>query len=138
MREEPRATKSRRGVSKRRRRSTSVAEPTPKKVRRDLTAEVSQSEDVLAGVEEQRGGAMSDEDVPLVHAPRSHSGTVEEGELVDKPTASEEDESIKVDIMSGGDVGIPRISAQLEPSSAHEGRGEAQQPESSCVFISSL
>jgi len=144
-RAEPQARKSKQTVSKRRRRSASIAEPVPKKVRRDLSAEVSQSEDISAGVEAHPEDVPvrveeppEDEDFPnLVRAPRSHSKTVEEGELVDEPTAADDDEQLEVDIMGEEDVEIPGISAQPEPPSAHEGRDEAQQPGSPCVFISS-
>ena len=143
MREEPRARRSKQLASKRRRRSASIAEPVPKKVRRDLTAEVSQSGDISAGAEAPPEDVPvrveeppEDEDFPsLVRAPRSRSKTVEEGELVDESTAAEEDELLEVDIMTGGDAGI---SVQPEPSSAHDGRDEAQQPGSPSIFISSL
>ena len=145
-REEPRARRSKQLASKRRRRSASIAEPAPKKARRDLTAEVSQSGDISAGVEAPPEDVpvrveepSEDEDFPtLVRAPRSRSKTVEEGELVEESTAAEDDESLEVDIMTGGDVEIAGLSVQPEPSSAHDGRDEAQQPGSPSIFIFSL
>ena len=63
---------------------------------------------------------------------------MEEGELVDRATTVDEDEQPEVDIMSGGDVNIPGVSVQPGSSPAREGRDEAQQSGSPCVFISSL
>ena len=116
-------------VSKRRQRSASTAEPAPKKVRRDLTTEVSRSEDIPAVVEVPREEDIAEEDVPLVRAPRSSSRdrrSTEEGELIDRATTADEDEQLEVDIMSGGDVDIPGISVQPGFLLAHEGRDEAQ------------
>ena len=126
-------------MSKRRQRSASTAEPAPKKVRRDLTTEVSRSEGIPAVVEVPREEDIAEEDIPLVRPPRSSSRnrrSAEEGELVDRATITDEDEQI--DIMSGGDVDIPGISVRPGFLLAHEGRDEAQQPGSPCVFISSL
>ena len=129
---------------KRRRRSASVVEPAPKKARRDLTAEVSQSRAISAGVEAPPEGVpvrveepLEDEDFPSsVRAPRSRSKTVEEGELVERPLVAGDTESPEVDIMGEEDVEIPGISTQPESPSAHEGRDEVQQPGSPSVFIS--
>ena len=131
-REEPRAAKARQAVGKRPRGSTSTAEPAPKKVRRDLTAAVSPSEDIPSGVEEPREEEADEDDAPLVPARRLRSRgprIVEEAEPADKPTTADEAEQFEVDIMSGGDVERPGVSAQFGASSAHERRDEAQQPE---------
>ena len=63
---------------------------------------------------------------------------MEEGEFVDESAAAGDDESVEVDIMTGGDVEIAGLLVQPEPSSAHDGRDEAQQPGSPNIFISSL
>jgi hypothetical protein len=120
-------------VGKRRQRAASATEPASKKVRRELTPAVSVQATVSPGAGEPSiaaaslpvdvptgTGALREEDIaeeesPLVRAPRSRSrdrGTTEEGEIADEPPIGDED--IEVDIMSGGDVEIPGISAQPE------------------------
>ena len=139
-REEPRAAKGRQAARKRPQGSTSTVEPAPKKVRRDLAAAVSPSEDIPSGVEEQREEEGDEDDAPLVRTRglRSRGPMIlEEGEFADKPTTTDEAEQFEADIMSGGDVEIPGVSTQHGSSSAREGRDEAQQPGSPSVLIPS-
>ena len=108
-----------------------------------MTAEVSLSEDIPAGVEEPREEEADEDDALLVPARRLRSRgprIVEEAEPADEPTAADEAEQFEVDIMSGGDVEIPGVSSQPGFSSAHERRDEAQQPEvdiMSCLLYTS-
>ena len=64
-RDEPRAAKGRQAVHKRPQGSTSIVKPAPKKARRDLAAEVSLSEAMPSGVEEQ--GEEEEEDNCLLY-----------------------------------------------------------------------
>ena len=62
---------------------------------------------------------------------------LEEGELADEPTATDEAEQLEADLVGRDDVEIPGVSTQPGSSSAHERRDEAQQPGSPGVLISS-
>ena len=138
--------------------STSIVEPAPKKVRRDLAAAVSPSEAIPSGVEEQREEEEDEDIAPLIRTrglcsrgPR----ILEEGELAgepttadepiaadepaaaNEPTAAGEAEPLEVDMMSRDDVEIPGVSTQPESSSAQERRDEAHQPGSPSILMPS-
>ena len=53
---------------------------------------------------------------------------LEEGELADEPTATDETEQLEVDLVGRDNVEIPGVSTQPGSSSAQERRDEAQQP----------
>ena len=83
------------------------------------------AEVVPPGVEEQGEEEEEEEEVPVLHSCglRSRGPVIlEEGELADEPIVAEEVERPEVDLVGRDGVEIPGISAQPEPSSAHERR----------------
>jgi len=149
---EPRATTGRQAVRKRPQGSTSIVEPAPKKIRRDLAAEVFLSEAIPSGVEEQKEEEEDEDNVPLIRTRglRSKGPVIlAEGEFANEPTAAVEPaaadepiavddaEQLEVDLMSRDDVEIPGVSTQHGSSSAQERRDEAQQSGSPGILMSS-
>jgi len=134
------AKKLRRAVSKHPHGSTSKVEPTPKKARGDSGAEASMSEAVPYGVAEQREEEEEEDEILLVRPRglRSRGPVIlEEGELTDEPTTTDEAEQLEVDLIGRDDVEILGVSTQLGSSSVQERRDEEQQPGSSTVLMPS-
>ena len=104
-----------------------------------MAAEVSLSEAIPSGVEEQREEEKED-NAPLVSTRGLCSrgpAFLEEGELADEPLTIDEAEQLEADLVSRADVEIPGVSIQPGSSSASERREEAQQPGSPSVLIPS-
>ena len=93
--------------------STSTVELAPKKTRKDLGAEASMSEVVTSGVAEQREEEEKEDEIPLVRPRGLRSrgpAILEEGDLADDPTATDEAEQLEADLVGRNDVEIPGVS----------------------------